>query len=118
MQPGFRFQSLKRSSAAIVEALERGAADNLTAWAVTKMRATLESAGVAFIPEVGGGAGVRFPTAASRKVGSEAVTDHSECGCRATASGPSRRSAGGSDECVLRADTLRSLWLEERAQCA
>lgn len=50
----------------LVEAIET-AAGNVPAWAVAKMRATLESAGVAFIPEVGGGAGVRFRTGRESK---------------------------------------------------
>jgi hypothetical protein len=51
----------------LVEAFETGAADNVPAWAIAKMRATLESAGVAFIPEIGGGAGVRFRTGRESK---------------------------------------------------
>jgi hypothetical protein len=50
----------------LVEAFE-AAAGKVPAWAVAKMRATLESAGVAFIPEVGGGAGVRFRTGRESK---------------------------------------------------
>ena len=50
-----------------VEAFESGAANSVAAWAVAKMRATLESAGIAFIPEVGGGAGVRFRTGRESK---------------------------------------------------
>jgi hypothetical protein len=49
-----------------VETLETGA-DNVPAWAVAKMRATLESAGIAFIPEIGGGVGVRFRTGRESK---------------------------------------------------
>jgi hypothetical protein len=46
---------------AIVELFETGgAANKVPAEAVAKMRATLESSGVVFIPEDGGGAGVRF----------------------------------------------------------
>jgi transcriptional regulator with XRE-family HTH domain len=44
----------------IVERFETGAPDNLPADAVAKMRAALESAGVAFIPKNGGGVGVRL----------------------------------------------------------
>jgi transcriptional regulator with XRE-family HTH domain len=44
----------------IVERFETGAPDNLPANAVAKMRAALESAGVAFIPKNGGGVGVRL----------------------------------------------------------
>ena len=45
---------------ALVELIETGGANKVAAGAFAKMRATLESAGVAFIPEDGGGAGVRF----------------------------------------------------------
>jgi transcriptional regulator with XRE-family HTH domain len=44
----------------IIERFERGAPDNVPAEAVAKMRAALESAGVAFIPKNGGGVGVRL----------------------------------------------------------
>lgn len=54
-------------SLSFVEAFENGAADSVPAWAAAKMRAALESAGVAFIPEVGGGAGVRFRTGRESK---------------------------------------------------
>jgi transcriptional regulator with XRE-family HTH domain len=45
---------------AIVELIETGGATKVPAAAVAKMRAALESAGVTFIPENGGGAGVRL----------------------------------------------------------
>jgi hypothetical protein len=51
----------------IVEAFETGAVHNVPTWAIAKMRVTLESAGVAFIPEIGGGAGVRFSTGREAK---------------------------------------------------
>jgi transcriptional regulator with XRE-family HTH domain len=51
----------------IVEEFESGAAHNVPAWAAAKMQAALESAGVAFIPELGGGAGVRFRTGRESK---------------------------------------------------
>jgi transcriptional regulator with XRE-family HTH domain len=44
----------------IVERFESGQPDSIGAEAVAKMRAALESAGVAFIPKNGGGAGVRL----------------------------------------------------------
>jgi transcriptional regulator with XRE-family HTH domain len=50
-----------------VEEFESGAAHNVPAWAIAKMQAALESAGVAFIPELGGGAGVRFRTGRESK---------------------------------------------------
>jgi transcriptional regulator with XRE-family HTH domain len=43
-----------------VERFETGQPDGVAAEAVAKMRAALESAGVAFIPKNGGGAGVRL----------------------------------------------------------
>jgi transcriptional regulator with XRE-family HTH domain len=52
---------------AIVELLETGSAKKVPAEAVAKMRATLESSGVVFIPEDGGGAGVRFRTGRESK---------------------------------------------------
>jgi hypothetical protein len=45
---------------AIVELFETGGANKVPAEAVAKMRGTLETSGVVFIPEDGGGAGVRF----------------------------------------------------------
>ena len=45
---------------ASVEEFESGPAGKIPADAIAKMRAALESAGVAFIPENGGGLGVRF----------------------------------------------------------
>ena len=45
---------------ATVERFETGAPDNVPADAVARMRGALESAGVAFIPKNGGGAGVRL----------------------------------------------------------
>ena len=45
---------------ATVERFETGTVDNIPADAVDRMRAALESAGVAFISENGGGAGVRL----------------------------------------------------------
>jgi transcriptional regulator with XRE-family HTH domain len=45
---------------AVVELIETGGADKVPVGAFAKIRATLESAGVAFIPENGGGAGVRL----------------------------------------------------------
>jgi len=50
-----------------VEEFEAGAAHNVPEWAVAKMQATLESAGVTFVPELGGGAGVRFRTGRESK---------------------------------------------------
>jgi transcriptional regulator with XRE-family HTH domain len=50
-----------------VELIETGGASLVPAAAFAKMRATLESAGVAFIPEDGGGAGVRFRTGRESK---------------------------------------------------
>ena len=44
----------------IVERFETGAPDHIAEEAVDKMRAALETAGVAFIPRNGGGAGVRL----------------------------------------------------------
>jgi transcriptional regulator with XRE-family HTH domain len=52
---------------ALVELFETGGANKVHAGAFAKMRATLESAGVAFIPEDGGGAGVRFRTGREAK---------------------------------------------------
>ena len=52
---------------AAVERFETGAPDQVPADAVARMRAALESAGVVFIPEVGGGAGVRFRTGRESK---------------------------------------------------
>jgi hypothetical protein len=52
---------------AIVELLETSGVEKVPAAAVAKMRATLESAGVVFIPEDGGGAGVRFRTGRESK---------------------------------------------------
>jgi transcriptional regulator with XRE-family HTH domain len=43
-----------------VDRFETGAPDSVPAEAVAKMRAALESAGVAFIPKNGDGAGVRL----------------------------------------------------------
>ena len=43
-----------------VERFETGSPDSVPAEAIEKMRAALESAGVAFIPRNGGGAGVRL----------------------------------------------------------
>ena len=51
---------------AVVE-FESGAAHKVPGWAVAKMQATLETAGVAFGPELGGGAGVRFRTGRESK---------------------------------------------------
>ena len=47
-------------SLSVVDRFETGQPDNIPAEAVAKMRAALESAGVAFIPKNGGGAGVRL----------------------------------------------------------
>jgi transcriptional regulator with XRE-family HTH domain len=47
-------------SLSIVEQFETGAVDAVPTEAVARMRAALESAGVAFIAKNGGGAGVRF----------------------------------------------------------
>jgi transcriptional regulator with XRE-family HTH domain len=44
----------------VIELFETGEANKVPAGAFAKMRATLESAGVVFIPEDGGGAGVRL----------------------------------------------------------
>ena len=44
----------------IVDRFESGASENIPAETVDKMRAALESGGVAFIPKNGGGAGVRL----------------------------------------------------------
>jgi hypothetical protein len=53
---------------ALVELVETGGANKAPAATFTKMRATLESAGVAFVPEgSGGGAGVRFRTGRESK---------------------------------------------------
>jgi hypothetical protein len=52
---------------AIVELFETGGANKVPAQAVAKMRATLESSGVVFIPADGGGAGVRFRTGRESK---------------------------------------------------
>jgi transcriptional regulator with XRE-family HTH domain len=45
---------------AIVDLFETGGANKVPADAVARMRGALESAGVAFIPKNGGGAGVRL----------------------------------------------------------
>jgi transcriptional regulator with XRE-family HTH domain len=45
---------------AMVDRFETGQPDSIPAKAVDKLRAALESAGVAFIPKNGGGAGVRL----------------------------------------------------------
>ena len=45
---------------AVIERIEMGGGDKVPAEDVAKMRAALEAAGVAFIPENGGGAGVRL----------------------------------------------------------
>ena len=50
-----------------LDEFESGAAHNVPAWAVAKMQTTLETAGVAFVPELGGGAGVRFRTGRESK---------------------------------------------------
>lgn len=50
-----------------VEQFETGAAHNVPEWAVAKMQAKLETAGVVFVPELGGGAGVRFRTGRESK---------------------------------------------------
>jgi transcriptional regulator with XRE-family HTH domain len=47
-------------SVSLVDRFEAGAPDSIPAEAVAKMRTALESAGVAFIPKNGGGAGVRL----------------------------------------------------------
>jgi transcriptional regulator with XRE-family HTH domain len=47
-------------SVSLVDRFEAGAPDSIPAEAVAKMGAALESAGVAFIPKNGGGAGVRL----------------------------------------------------------
>ena len=47
-------------SVSLVDRFETGQPDSIAAEAVAKMRAALESAGVAFIPKNGGGAGVRL----------------------------------------------------------
>ena len=47
-------------SPSIVDRFETGQPDSIPSEAVAKMRAALESAGVAFIPKNGGGAGVRL----------------------------------------------------------
>ncbi|HEY3622961.1 MAG TPA: transcriptional regulator [Roseiarcus sp.] len=44
----------------IVERFEAGAPDHVANEAIDRMRAALETAGVAFIPKNGGGAGVRL----------------------------------------------------------
>jgi transcriptional regulator with XRE-family HTH domain len=49
-----------RLSLSIVEQFETGVAGHVPAEAVAKMRAALESAGVAFIAKNGGGPGVRL----------------------------------------------------------
>jgi len=49
-----------RLSLSIVDRFETGAPDGVPTEAVGRMRAALESAGVAFIPKNGGGAGVRL----------------------------------------------------------
>ncbi len=54
-------------SLSTVEEFESGAAHKVPSWAVAKMQAALESAGIAFIPELGGGAGVRFRTGRESK---------------------------------------------------
>jgi transcriptional regulator with XRE-family HTH domain len=43
-----------------IDRFETGAPDSVSAATIEKMRAALESAGVAFIPKNGGGAGVRL----------------------------------------------------------
>ena len=45
---------------AVIERIEMGGGDKVPAKDVAKMRAALEAAGVAFISENGGGAGVRL----------------------------------------------------------
>ncbi len=47
-------------SLSVVDRFEAGQPDSIPAEAVAKMRAALESGGVAFIPKNGGGAGVRL----------------------------------------------------------
>lgn len=47
-------------SLSIVDRFETEAPDSLPAESIDKLRAALESAGVAFIPKNGGGAGVRL----------------------------------------------------------
>ena len=47
-------------SVSFVDRFESGAPDGIPAEAVARMSAALESAGVAFIPQNGGGAGVRL----------------------------------------------------------
>jgi transcriptional regulator with XRE-family HTH domain len=47
-------------SLSIVDRFETGQSDSIPAEAIAKMRGALESAGVAFIPKNGGGAGVRL----------------------------------------------------------
>jgi transcriptional regulator with XRE-family HTH domain len=45
---------------AVIELIETGGGNKVPAEDIAKMRAALEAAGVAFIPENGGGAGVRL----------------------------------------------------------
>jgi hypothetical protein len=52
---------------AIVELFETSGANKVPAEAVAKMRAALESAGVAFIAKNGGGAGVRLSKGSEAK---------------------------------------------------
>jgi transcriptional regulator with XRE-family HTH domain len=47
-------------SVSLVDRFETGQPDSIAAETVARMRAALESAGVAFIPKNGGGAGVRL----------------------------------------------------------
>ncbi len=47
-------------SLSIVERFESGASENIPSETADKIRAALESAGIAFIPANGGGAGVRL----------------------------------------------------------
>jgi transcriptional regulator with XRE-family HTH domain len=47
-------------SVSLVDRFETGQPDSIAAETVAKMRTALESAGVAFIPKNGGGAGVRL----------------------------------------------------------
>jgi transcriptional regulator with XRE-family HTH domain len=47
-------------SVSLVDRFETGQLDSIAAETVARMRAALESAGVAFIPKNGGGAGVRL----------------------------------------------------------
>ncbi len=58
--PPAKLAEAARVPLSIVERFETGAADHIPDEVVNRMRTALEAAGVAFLPENGGGVGVRL----------------------------------------------------------